>query len=65
MDELSLGNRRISSGRPFQTEGPTTEKAQRWRVEILARGTRSSRLEAERRTLRPTTAETGQQSSQR
>src|SRR6218665_389315 len=33
-----LGKRRSSSGRPFQVEGPTTEKAQFCLVKVRAKG---------------------------
>src|ERR1700733_13982240 len=54
-------SKRSSCGRSFQIDGPTIENARRWAVTKRARGTKSSPLVAERRTLRAATSDTGRQ----
>src|SRR6218665_1084666 len=60
---MSRGREQRSEGRPFQTEGPTIEKALCCLVAVRARGTTKSPLNAERRDRRPEQAEVKLQST--
>src|SRR6218665_113051 len=51
MLERTLGNNRCTNGSPFHTEGPTTENARAWLVEVRAKGTKSNPRSIERRDL--------------
>src|SRR6218665_3529240 len=48
-----LGSNRCDKGRPFHTEGPTTENARAWVVEVRAKGTESNPCSDDRSELRP------------
>src|ERR1700733_2377549 len=63
--KLTWSSERSSSGRSFQIDGPTIENARRWAVTKRARGTKSSSLAAECRTLRAATSDTGRQKLRR
>jgi len=60
LDTLIFETRRL-----FHTEGPTTENARAWVVEVRAKGTKSNLCSNERSELRPLVPEVGQQRSRR
>ena len=53
MSERILGSNLCDKGSPFHTEGPTTENARAWVVEVRAKGTKSNPCSEERSELRP------------
>ena len=53
MLERILGSNLCDKGSPFHTEGPTTENARTWVVEVRAKGTKSNPCSDERSELRP------------
>src|SRR6218665_1699114 len=57
------GCNRCDKGSPFHTEGPTTENARAWVVEVRAKGTDSNLCSNERSELRPLVPGVGQQRS--
>jgi len=63
--DMVLGKRRSSRGKPFQIEGPTTEKARFCIMKVRAKGTRRRPCSDERRDREPIAQRTRQQSSQR
>src|SRR6218665_2263292 len=63
MCERILGSNRCDKGSPLHTEGPTTENARAWVVEVRAKGTKSSPCSNERSELRPLVPVVGQQRS--
>src|SRR6218665_1200498 len=42
VSKWTMGSNRSTNGSPFQTEGPTTENAQVWQVEVRAKETKST-----------------------
>src|SRR6218665_1158727 len=61
VSERILGSNRCDKGSPFHTEGPTTENARAWVVEVQAKGTKSNPCSDEWSELRPLVPGVGQQ----
>src|SRR6218665_1924710 len=59
---VNPGNNHSANGSPFQTEGPTTENARVWRVEVRTKGTPRS---IDWRELRPLVPRVREQRSRR
>src|SRR6218665_1071705 len=65
VSERILGNNLCDRGSPFHTEGPTTENARAWVMEVQAKGTKSNPCSDEQSELRPLVPGVGQQRSRR
>jgi len=53
VSERILGSNLCDNGSPFHTDGPTTENARAWVVEVRAKGTKSNHCSDEQSELRP------------